>query len=117
MFVRVKMIGRYEYLYLVKNAREGGRHVPRVIKALGRRDEGGWPAKNSRTFSRGSFLRNTTTPASSVPCAWKTFFAKSKPMVVAFRRDASFEWSSTQPLWHIDAVGGVHSIRTDQCAV
>lgn len=39
MFVRVKKIGAYEYLYLVGNAREGGRHVQRVIKALGRRDE------------------------------------------------------------------------------
>jgi len=39
MFVRVKKIGRYEYLYLVENAREGGRHVQRVIKVLGRRDE------------------------------------------------------------------------------
>jgi hypothetical protein len=38
MFVRVKKIGGYEYLYLVENAREGGRHVQRVIKALGRRD-------------------------------------------------------------------------------
>ena len=36
---RVKKIGAYEYLYLVENAREGGRHVQRVIKALGRRDE------------------------------------------------------------------------------
>ena len=39
MFVRVKKIGAYEYLYLVENAREGGRHMQRVIKALGRRDE------------------------------------------------------------------------------
>jgi hypothetical protein len=39
MFVRVKKIGGYEYLYLVENAREGGRHVQRVIKALGRKDE------------------------------------------------------------------------------
>jgi hypothetical protein len=38
MFVRVKKIGGYEYLYLVENVREGGRHVQRVIKALGRRD-------------------------------------------------------------------------------
>jgi hypothetical protein len=38
MFVRVKRIGRYEYLYLVENAREGGRHVQRVVKSLGRRD-------------------------------------------------------------------------------
>ena len=35
MFVRVKKIGDYEYLYLVENAREGGRHVQRVVKALG----------------------------------------------------------------------------------
>jgi hypothetical protein len=39
MFVRVKKIGGYDYLYLVENAREGGRHVQRVIKALGRKDE------------------------------------------------------------------------------
>jgi len=39
MFVRVKKIGNYEYLYLVENAREGGRHVQRVVKALGRREE------------------------------------------------------------------------------
>ncbi len=39
MFVRVKKIGHDEYLYLVENVREGGRHVQRVIKALGRRDE------------------------------------------------------------------------------
>jgi hypothetical protein len=39
MFVRVKKIGPYDYLYLVENAREGGRHVQRVIKSLGRRDE------------------------------------------------------------------------------
>jgi transposase len=38
MFVRVKKIGGYEYLYLVENAREGGRHVQRVIKSLGRKD-------------------------------------------------------------------------------
>jgi len=38
MFIRVKKIGPYEYLYLVENAREGGRHVQRAIKALGRRD-------------------------------------------------------------------------------
>lgn len=39
MFVRVKKIGPYGYLYLVENVREGGRHVQRIIKALGRRDE------------------------------------------------------------------------------
>jgi len=34
MFVRVKKIGRYEYLYLVENAREGGRHVQRLSRSL-----------------------------------------------------------------------------------
>ena len=38
MFVRVKKIGAYEYLYLVENAREGGRHVQRLVKALGHKD-------------------------------------------------------------------------------
>ena len=31
MLIRVKKIGPYEYLYLVQNDREGGRHVQRVI--------------------------------------------------------------------------------------
>lgn len=31
MFVRGNKIGPYEYLYVVENAREGGRHVQRVI--------------------------------------------------------------------------------------
>ncbi|MDX5933030.1 IS1634 family transposase [Acidiphilium acidophilum] len=39
MFVRVKKIGQYEYLYLVQNVREGGRHVQKVISTLGRRDD------------------------------------------------------------------------------
>jgi hypothetical protein len=39
MFIRVKKIGSHEYLYLVENTREGGRHVQHVIKALGRRNE------------------------------------------------------------------------------
>lgn len=39
MFVRVKKIGGHDYIYLVENVREGGRHVQRTVKALGRRDE------------------------------------------------------------------------------
>jgi hypothetical protein len=39
MFVRVKKVGAYEYLCLVENAGEGGRHVQRVVKALRRRDQ------------------------------------------------------------------------------
>jgi hypothetical protein len=39
MFVRVEKSGAYECLSLVENVREGGRHVRRVIKTLGRREE------------------------------------------------------------------------------
>ena len=34
MFVRVKKIGAYEYLYLVENAREGGRHSEAAMAAF-----------------------------------------------------------------------------------
>lgn len=47
MFVRVKEIGASEYLYLVENVREGGRHVQRVIKSLGRRDEARTPTSST----------------------------------------------------------------------
>ena len=57
MFVRVKKIGAYEYLYLVENAREGGRHVQRVIKALGRRDEVEASGRHNRDRALGSSRR------------------------------------------------------------
>src|SRR6516225_7438013 len=51
-------------------------------------------------------LRNSTCPALSAPCTWNTYFAMSKPIVVACSMDASFGGSSTPSPWHIDAVGG-----------
>ena len=39
MFVRIKRVNGRDYVYLVENLREGGRHVQRVIKPLGRRDQ------------------------------------------------------------------------------
>ncbi len=39
MFVRVKRVNGHDYVYLVENVREAGRHVQRVIKTLGRRDD------------------------------------------------------------------------------
>ncbi|HYO34307.1 MAG TPA: transposase [Nocardioidaceae bacterium] len=39
MFVRLKRVNGHDYVYLVENVREGGRHVQRVIKSLGRRDQ------------------------------------------------------------------------------
>jgi hypothetical protein len=35
MLIRVKKIGPYEYLYLVENDREGGRHLQRGSKRRG----------------------------------------------------------------------------------
>jgi hypothetical protein len=36
--------------------------------------------------------------------------AISRPIVITSDTDASLKWCSTPPLWHIDAVGGVHPI-------
>jgi hypothetical protein len=38
MFVRDKRIGRYTYIYLVENVREGGRTKQRIIANLGRQE-------------------------------------------------------------------------------
>src|ERR687895_1933379 len=67
---------------------------------------GGCAAKNSSTFARTSRLRNTTRPVASAPCAWKTRFAMSSPIVLACPTDASSGGRSTPPPWHLDAVGG-----------
>jgi transposase len=39
VFVRIKRVNGQDCVYLVENVREGGRHVQRVIKTLGRRDQ------------------------------------------------------------------------------
>src|SRR5918995_229706 len=71
----------------------------------------GCPAKNASSCPRRSFLRKTTAPDGSAPCAWKTAFARSRPIVLTSPTDASFAVvCSTPPLWHLDAVGGVHTI-------
>src|SRR5215468_3859915 len=51
-------------------------------------------------------LRKSTCPTASAPCNWNTFFAMSKPIVVACSMDASFGGSLTPSPWHADAVGG-----------
>src|SRR3974390_643075 len=48
----------------------------------------GGSAKKARTFSRESFLRNTTPPSARAPCAWKDRFARSRPMMLTFFMDA-----------------------------
>src|SRR3954463_12022830 len=67
--------------------------------------QGGWAAKNSSTFARTRRLRNTTRPDASAPCAWKTRFAMSNPIVLTCPTDASSSGRSTPP-WHADAVRG-----------
>ena len=62
MFVRVKKIGPYEYLYLVENAREGGRHVRNRQLSLRVRVFIDWVAKEyARPLGPGAI----TTPADS----------------------------------------------------
>src|SRR3954466_13889234 len=68
--------------------------------------QGGWAAKNASTFARTRRLRNTTRPDASAPCAWKTRFAISNPIVLACPTDASSSGRSTPPPWHADAVRG-----------
>src|ERR671911_2332177 len=76
----------------------------------------GCPAKNASSCPRRSFLRKTTAPDGSAPCAWKTAFARSRPIVLTSPTDASFAVvCSTPPLWHLDAVGGVHTIGSGSC--
>jgi hypothetical protein len=43
----------------------------------------GTEAKNDSTFARDIFLRNEVDPSARAPCAWKTFFAKSSPMMLS----------------------------------
>src|SRR4051794_13347107 len=67
--------------------------------------QGGWAAKNASTFARTRRVRNTTRPDASAPCAWKTRFAMSNPIVLTCPTDASSSGRSTPP-WHADAVRG-----------
>src|SRR4051794_37242685 len=77
--------------------------------------QGGWAAKNASTFARTRRLRNTTRPDASAPCAWKTRFAISNPIVLACPTDASSSGRSTPPPWHADAVRGRPSHHGPDC--
>src|SRR4051795_2642968 len=76
--------------------------------------QGGWAAKNASTFARTRRLRDTTRPDASAPCAWKTRFAISNPIVLACPTDASSSGRSTPPPWHADAVRGRPSHHGDR---
>src|SRR5215213_5568911 len=81
--------GHYRVAQLAKLPRP----IVRPATSLQRHKTGGCPAKNSSTLARTSRLRNTTRPVASAPCAWKTRFAMSSPIVLACSTDASFRWS------------------------
>src|SRR4030095_11371864 len=63
--------------------------------------------KYANTCERRSVRRTKTSPAPSTPCTWKTFFAKTSPIVLTLFMDGlrSLVLAITQP-WHIDAVRG-----------
>ena len=65
MFVRVKKIGA-----LVENAREGGRHVQRVVKVLGRKDE--VEASGMLDGLIASAARPASSPPEAEPLIWPT---------------------------------------------
>lgn len=66
--------------------------------------------KKGMTWLRRSVRRNTATPASSTPCTWKKFLARSRPIVVISMADGSHcSWLLTAiTLWRFDAVSGSH---------
>jgi hypothetical protein len=68
------------------------------------------PGQARRPHKLSSRLRNTTLPDVSGPCAWKTCFARSKPIVLASDTDASCSVVTTTTLAHQGRRGGVHPI-------
>ena len=73
---------------------------------------GGSFSKNGKTRDRRSWRRITTVPSSSTPWTWKTFFARSRPIVVTSILGGSpIGGYQTTSMAHCDAGGGaVHSI-------
>src|SRR5579864_5809365 len=49
----------------------------------------GIAAKNDRSFDRETVRRNATEPSGRAPWSWKTFFARSRPMMLTSSMDAS----------------------------
>ncbi len=99
-------VGRRDQPHLVAELADRASPVVRARAGLHGDKAAGLTAKKVSTCSRRSFLRNTTAPDALAPCAWNTCLARSRPMVLTSSTDASLRWSSTPPLWHVDAVGG-----------
>src|ERR1044071_9042944 len=88
--------------------------------------QGGSEAKKLSTSRRRNCLRTTTVPCSSTPWAWKTFFARSRPILVtgmAFLFDddapyhtdpASRERRASTPFWFC---GCLDSVRAEPAVV
>src|SRR4029453_626780 len=83
-----------------------GAHPPRP--RVGARSE-----KRARPPRPPRPRRTTVSPAASTPCTWKTFFARSKPIVLASLMDGSRPLVSltTQTLAHRCREGAIHPIR------
>ena len=63
--------------------------------------------KNSSTWLRLSCFLSTSFSAASTPCTWKTFLARSIPIVLICMWTAlSCDSSLTITLWHINAQSG-----------
>src|ERR1700741_3019942 len=77
---------------------------------------GGCLARKPSNCARHTFLRNNGRPSFDAACTWKTRFAKSIPIIVAFSMDAfsSVAGHATSPAWHtsMPSGGGIHPIKT-----
>lgn len=79
--------------------------------------QGGCAAKKSSTFARLSRFEKTPRPRESEPCAWNTFFAISRPIVVTSGTDASLRMVATLHSGTAMPSGGVHPISFAQSEV
>src|SRR5208282_894222 len=68
--------------------------------------QGGSLPNQPSTWPRRRPRRTTGSPDPSIPCTSKTFFARSRPIVLICFMDGSCCWCSITQLWHIDAVRG-----------
>src|SRR5208282_6236897 len=68
--------------------------------------QGGSLPNQPSTWPRRRLRRTTVSPDPSIPCTSKTFFARSRPIVLICFMDGSCCWCSITQLWHIDAVRG-----------
>src|SRR5208282_1861437 len=62
--------------------------------------------QNSRNFARVSFRVSANPPSCSIPCTWKTFFAKSTPILINFLTDGlPVGGAPATTSWHLMPLG------------